>query len=171
MRLRRALTEGGWQKRRIDIVRQTDAGSVALRIEWNNKDPFFDRDLESLRQLHSAGEISVGIIVTRGDSLQRNLTQFVEELAIDHGIRSFDGLRGFDVRPTVRQLRLVTVRGKGFPAAWAPKFVSDKFGPATTHWDRLQERIERGVGNPCPLLLLGVPAGSVRKVRLGRMNG
>jgi hypothetical protein len=91
-RLRRALVEKGWTKGRfkivksindvqkesttheIDHVRQTPDGStLALEIEWNNKDPFFDRDLENFKRLHTEGAISAGILVTRGTSLQDNL--------------------------------------------------------------------------------------------------
>ena len=36
---------------------------------------------------------------------------------------------------------------------------ADKFGEATTHWRKLMERVERRVGHPCPLLLIGIPAG------------
>ena len=43
---------------------------VALEIEWNNKDPFFDRDLNNFRLLFDLRVISVGIIVTRCDVLQ-----------------------------------------------------------------------------------------------------
>jgi len=43
---------------------------VALEIEWNNKDPFFDRDLNNFRLLFELRVISLGIIVTRCDSLQ-----------------------------------------------------------------------------------------------------
>lgn len=45
-------------------------GRVALEIEWNNKDPFFDRDLNNFRLLFELRVISVGIVVTRCDSLQ-----------------------------------------------------------------------------------------------------
>ena len=38
---------------------------VALEIEWNNKDPFFDRDLNNFRLLFELRAISVGIIITR----------------------------------------------------------------------------------------------------------
>lgn len=44
---------------------------VALDIEWNNKDPFYDRDLNNYRLLHERAAISVGVIVTRCTSLQR----------------------------------------------------------------------------------------------------
>ena len=43
---------------------------VALEIEWNNKDPFFDRDLNNFRLLFDLRAISVGVIVTRSDGLQ-----------------------------------------------------------------------------------------------------
>ena len=43
---------------------------VALEIEWNNKDPFFDRDLNNFRLLFELRVISVGIIITRCDALQ-----------------------------------------------------------------------------------------------------
>lgn len=43
---------------------------IALEIEWNNKDPFFDRDLNNFRLLFDLRAISVGIIITRSDHLQ-----------------------------------------------------------------------------------------------------
>ena len=43
---------------------------VALEIEWNNKDPFFDRDLNNFRLLFDLRAISVGVIMTRCDHLQ-----------------------------------------------------------------------------------------------------
>ncbi len=43
---------------------------VALEIEWNNKDPFFDRDLNNFRSLFELRAVSVGIIITRCDELQ-----------------------------------------------------------------------------------------------------
>ncbi len=44
--------------------------SVGLEIEWNNKDPFYDRDLNNFRLLYDLRTLSVGIIVTRCDDLQ-----------------------------------------------------------------------------------------------------
>jgi len=43
---------------------------VALEIEWNNKDPFFDRDLNNFRLLFDLRAISVGVIITRCSGLQ-----------------------------------------------------------------------------------------------------
>ncbi len=45
-------------------------GRVALEIEWNNKDPFFDRDLNNFRLLFDLRAIDVGVIVTRASELQ-----------------------------------------------------------------------------------------------------
>ena len=145
----------------IDHVRRTDEGTIALEIEWNNKDPFFDRDLENFQRLHSEGAISVGIIVTRGKSLQEKMVQIVATCANDHGVKGFDDLEQFDVIPTQRQRGMVRAEADEFVGDWARRFVQDKFGSATTHWNKLMERIERGVGNPCPLLLIGIPATSI----------
>lgn len=43
---------------------------VALEVEWNNKDPFYDRDLNNFRLLFDLRAISVGVIITRSDELQ-----------------------------------------------------------------------------------------------------
>lgn len=43
---------------------------IALDIEWNNKDPFFDRDLNNYRILHDRDAISIAVIVTRCSELQ-----------------------------------------------------------------------------------------------------
>ena len=43
---------------------------IALELERNNKDPFFDRDLNNFRLLFDLRAISVGIIFTRCDELQ-----------------------------------------------------------------------------------------------------
>ena len=44
---------------------------VGLEIEWNNKDPFFDRDLNNFRLLFDLRALSVGVIITRCDELQQ----------------------------------------------------------------------------------------------------
>ncbi len=43
---------------------------VAVETEWNNKDPFYDRDLTTFRLLFELNVLSVGIIVTRASELQ-----------------------------------------------------------------------------------------------------
>jgi hypothetical protein len=73
-----------WKKKRFDIritVDQTEyptpthtvdcfKGRVALEVEWNNKDPFFDRDLNNFRLLFERHVIDVGVIITRASELQ-----------------------------------------------------------------------------------------------------
>jgi hypothetical protein len=183
-RLRRSLAEAGWPKHNfvirkfvddvereassheIDHVRRTAVGVVALEIEWNNKDPFFDRDLENFQRLHAEGAISVGVIVTRGAALQAALAEIVRGCAEDAGVKDWEGLARFDLAPTRRQregvARRMAAGRASFLDAWVRAFVADKFGAATTHWAKLEARIRRGVGAPCPLLLLGLPAAVVR---------
>jgi hypothetical protein len=44
---------------------------VALEVEWNNKDPFFDRDLNNFRLLFDLRAIDAGVIITRCTELQQ----------------------------------------------------------------------------------------------------
>ncbi|HUB64126.1 MAG TPA: BglII/BstYI family type II restriction endonuclease [Methylocella sp.] len=179
-RLRRSLAFLGWNKinftiekringvpkesisHEVDHVRQFPDGRViALEIEWNNKDPFFDRDLENFKRLHAEGAISFGVIVTRGASLQDQIVANVRRFAIDRNLACSDDLRAIGLNPTRRQIDDVTRRvrnGTPFTDAWSASFVQDKYGAATTHWKKLEDRVRRGVGNPCPLLLIGLPS-------------
>ncbi len=50
---------------RIDFVN----GKVALDLEWNSKDQTYDRDLYAFSAFYDAGAIDVGVILTRGSSL------------------------------------------------------------------------------------------------------
>lgn len=51
---------------KVDCVK----GKIALEIEWSNKDPFFDRDLNNFRLLFDLRAISVGVIITKSDELR-----------------------------------------------------------------------------------------------------
>lgn len=185
-RLRKDLFERGWRKHtftidktidgrraesishEVDHVKAFECGTLALEIEWNNKDPFFDRDLENFKRLHGEGAISVGVIITRGTTIQTQIRSLLLRFAEKRQIVNFDDLQKFGVTPTRRQLREIEKRAEhiktrmpaeqAFREAWSTHFVSDKFGAATTHWDKLQARVNRGVGNPCPLLLIGISA-------------
>ena len=78
------LLKFGWKAKNFDTKITVDEESfespthevdcfknrVALEIEWNNKDPFFDRDLNNFRLLFDLRVISVGVIITRCDDLQ-----------------------------------------------------------------------------------------------------
>jgi Restriction endonuclease BglII len=43
---------------------------IAIETEWNNKNPFYDRDLNNFRLLFDLRVISAGVIITRCDELQ-----------------------------------------------------------------------------------------------------
>ena len=83
------LTERGWEERKFDTSIKVDhqeyaspthkvdcyKNRIGLEIEWNNKDPFYDRDLNNFRLLFELLTIAVGIIVTRCDELQEIFAQ------------------------------------------------------------------------------------------------
>ncbi|MEP7174508.1 MAG: BglII/BstYI family type II restriction endonuclease [Aestuariivirga sp.] len=78
------FTKFGWLEKQFDtkiVVDKTEyhtpthkvdcyKNRVALEVEWNNKDPFFDRDLNNFRLLFDLRAIDVGIIITRSSELQ-----------------------------------------------------------------------------------------------------
>ncbi len=134
------LHEHGWGKRNITITKLIDErmihstrgheidmfgpGSadetypgVAVEMEWNNKDPFFDRDLINFAALHREGALAVGVIVTRGSTLQKYIGPVIKTGA---------------------------------------KAGSMKYGASTTHWDKLEGKINIGGGGECPLLVVGI---------------
>jgi len=45
-------------------------GRVGVEVEWNNKDPFYDRDLNNFRLLFDLRVMDVGVIITRATELQ-----------------------------------------------------------------------------------------------------
>jgi hypothetical protein len=79
----RAFRGRGWAPKRFDTAIVIDRSKVAspthevdcfknriaLEVEWSNKDPFYDRDLNNFRLLFDLRVISVGIILTKADEL------------------------------------------------------------------------------------------------------
>jgi hypothetical protein len=63
--IRSYVREGYLDGHRIDFVN----GKVALDFEWNSKDQTYDRDLYAFSAFYEAGAIDVGVILTRGTSL------------------------------------------------------------------------------------------------------
>jgi hypothetical protein len=180
-RLRKGLYESHWPKHtfdfrlivdgretvshshEIDHVRDTELGKVALEIEWNNKDPFFDRDLENFQRLHAQSAISVGVLITRGASLQNDMLGIIQGCIEKHGfLDEAEMVEAFGMKDRTRRQRdkvqKLMDQKIPFAEAFSKQFVSDKFGAASTHWQKLKDRIDRGVGNPCPLLLIGLPS-------------
>jgi hypothetical protein len=83
-RLERPLKAAGWVEKQFATSIVVDGhetpspthkvdcfkDGVALEVEWNNKDPFYDRDLNNFRLLFDLRIIDVGVIVTRASHLQ-----------------------------------------------------------------------------------------------------
>jgi len=61
---------------------------VGIELEWNNKDEFFDRDLINFQALHIARGLAVGLLVTRGATLQDELTRRGREWRQRFGART-----------------------------------------------------------------------------------
>ena len=83
-RLERPLKDDGWIEKQFATAIVVDGaqrdspthsvdcfkGRVAIEVEWNNKDPFYDRDLNNFRLLFDLQVIDVGVIITRCSQLQ-----------------------------------------------------------------------------------------------------
>ena len=75
----------GWKEKKFDTKISVDEseyaspthsvdcfkGRVGVEVEWNNKDPFYDRDLNNFRLLFDLRVLDVGVIITRSTELQR----------------------------------------------------------------------------------------------------
>ena len=149
----KGLVNRGWSKHNVTIEKLVDGESVfrvrnheidvftkgdnndypgiADEMEWNNKDPFYHRDLNNFQALHREGVIAVGVIITRGPRLQ----QVLEYL----------GKKG--------------------------EFSKEKYGKATTHWDKLIPMIDMGGGGECPRLFIGIEPEKVRGLPAHALEG
>ena len=92
------LTARGWRETKFHTTIKVDGterdspthkvdcfkGRVGLEIEWNNKDPFFDRDL-NFRLLFDLRVVDVGIIVTRASNLQAIFRSLGPKIASKYG--------------------------------------------------------------------------------------
>jgi len=93
------LTAQGWIEKKFSTKIKVDdrerdspthkvdcfKGFVGLEIEWNNKDPFFDRDLNNFRLLFDLRVIDVGVIVTRASHLQEIFRSLGKKVADKYG--------------------------------------------------------------------------------------
>ncbi len=78
--IREYVRTGYLDGHRIDFVN----GKIALDFEWNSKDQTFDRDLYAFSAFHAAGAIDVGILLTRGSSLDMDFMKGLGK-ALDKG--------------------------------------------------------------------------------------
>ena len=93
------LEARGWEEKKFDTNIRVDGqerdspthkvdcfrGRVGLEIEWNNKDPFFDRDLNNFRLLFDLQVIDVGVIITRSSNLQALFKSLGKKVADKYG--------------------------------------------------------------------------------------
>jgi hypothetical protein len=187
----------GWQKNRITVqnsitfetkydARSSDSTSheidhiiensnqrlMALEIEWNNKDEFFDRDFQAMRRLYELDIIDLGVILTRGPELEDQLkgvisSYFRRESINDFAdferlVEKFSDTQGnsrfsFPTDAQKNQIRVKLRRGDSFEIASAEVFKTNKYGGTTTNWRQLDYRIERRDAGRTPMLFLGMP--------------
>lgn len=83
-RLEQPLKDAGWVEKQFETAIVVDGterpspthkvdcfkGKVALEVEWNNKDLFYDRDFNNFRLLFDLRVIDAGVIITRCSKLQ-----------------------------------------------------------------------------------------------------
>lgn len=183
-KLRDKLYEKGWKKinitsehkvmdrvltsesHEIDHYKEFEKGNIGLEIEWNNKDPFFDRDLENFRKLHQLGELTLGIIITRGTTLQEELLNVFHRFLTK--IYPFDINNLLEFISLSRKDQVIIKKLLELPQEEAlekiaKKMYTSKYGITTTHMGKLLLRINRGVGNPCPFVLIGIGKDNLRK--------
>jgi len=94
------LFQKGWREKTTKIGKTVDGKTtdlethkvdfcksrIAVEVEWNNKDPFFSRDLSTFRLLHEQDIISVGVFITRMDELQEIFDALGDDIGAKYGI-------------------------------------------------------------------------------------
>lgn len=114
--------EGFLDGHRIDFV----CDRVAFDLEWNSKDQTYDRDLYAFSAFHEAGAIDVGVLLTRGSSLDN---KFFKSLG-----------------------KVLDKYGENEGSAEVYK----KFGASTTWMGKLLYRLDAGRNGGCPVLAFGI---------------
>ncbi len=114
---------------KIDFVKDR----VAFDMEWNSKDQTFDRDLYAFNAFFLSGVIDVGVLVTRGASLNPVLRQLGRALKRD-GSPEYKIVQGNRVE----------------------RMTHEKYGASTTWWGKLVYRLNAGRNGGCPVLAVGI---------------
>lgn len=115
---------------KIDYVKS----KVAFDLEWNSKDQTFDRDLYAFNAFFTAGAIDVGVLVTRGVSLNDMIKTLGPALKKDGTIDTVNGI---------------------------PRSTAAKYGASTTWWGKLIHRLNAGRNGGCPVLAIGMTPACV----------
>ncbi len=100
------LNKRGWHEQAFDTAIVVDGkpkktpthkidnfkNRIGVEVEWNNKDPFFDRDLNNFRLLHQLDVLSVGVIITRLWELQEEFKKLGKGSSYGRNTTHFDKL-------------------------------------------------------------------------------
>lgn len=127
--LRQYTREGFLDGHRIDFVN----GKVAFDLEWNSKDQTYDRDLYAFSAFYEAGAIDVGIILTRGNTMDNAFFRSLGKV-----LKRTKDASGNDV----------FIEGS--------EEVYKKFGASTTWMGKLLYRLDAGRNGGCPVLAIGI---------------
>ena len=132
---------------------------IGLEIEWNNKPPFFDRDLSNFSNLHRLEKLTIGIIITRGPNLGTKLQDIFDEWVQSN----LDENREFVYSKLNKQRGKVQKQVEKNPQREieyiSKALYQSKYGQSTTHWDTLMKTIANNNGYPAPLVLIGIEPG------------
>lgn len=116
---------------KIDYVKD----NVAFDLEWNSKDQTFDRDLYAFNAFAQSGAISVGVLLTRSESLNEVFKR---------------------IGPALKKDGTVELNKKGLPRS-----TMEKFGASTTWMGKLLSRLNAGRNGGCPILAVGITPACV----------
>ena len=162
----------------VDFFHEGKIGNFGLETEWNSKVLAYERDINTFKNLFTHSAISVGIIITRGDSLDNKLLPMCEnffksrvkqrdwmhdvqlikeELSrfIDHNDNPLK-FKNF----TERQIGMIDEeieKGEEPYRAVAKNYVAEKWRGQTTEIEAGSTRINRGGFRGIPILLIGFP--------------
>lgn len=147
------------QEFEVDHFSPGPNGNVGLKIQWNSKDTLFHSNLEDLRQLYLMNVVSLGVVITRGESLQDELF-FLYQRVLGR-LPTFDAKTLQDTYNLSEKAKgdaekKIRAEGRGAIASIAKSMIASKFGQATTHMDKLLPYVDKAMGDPCPLILIGI---------------
>jgi len=154
------------------LLSNSDGKLAAIEIEWNNKDEFFDRDVQAIRRLYDLNVIDLGFIITRSEALEGKIKEFVRRYFEDKSIASetdfkklsdyFNSKHGrnkfsFPTDVQAEAIRRKVKAGASYVEAATSIFVTSKYAGTTTNWRQLQSRVQRKDLGRAPTMLVGIP--------------
>ena len=163
---------------KVDFFYKGDEANLGLEIEWNSKVLAFERDIMNFRRLFFNASIGVGIIITRGESMDNKLLGISEKFfqsrikkknlvrsvnSIKTELSKHEDCNGKPLKfktftdTQKKQIDKLIIEGHAPSKAVAKNYFQNKWGGQTSHISSLEERIKRGGFQGIPLLLIGIP--------------